>query len=171
MIGLKYITYSDGWYNVTGKQYIETKSKRIDLEPGLYNFNDLNNFFSHESVSLSVNYTNGFVTLEIPPSMEIELSSEMLSLLGFKHGRLTHGRHTGHKMVDIAKSKELRIFLDQINTTTNFLDGEPSALLGIIPVSNLINGCITELSMRIIDQNNTVLGNHDLRIIIEVLIQ
>ena len=45
MIGLKYTTYSDGWYNVTGKQYIETKSKRIDLEPGLYNFNDLNNFF------------------------------------------------------------------------------------------------------------------------------
>ena len=68
--------------------------------------------------------------------MEIELSSGILSLLGLKHGRLTAGRHTGQKMVDIAKTKELRIFLDQINTTTNFLDGEPSVLLGIIPVSN-----------------------------------
>ena len=189
MIGLKSITYWVGWYNVTGKQYLASKSKRIDLEPGLYNFNDLRQIFSDESVILSVNCTNGFVTLEIPPNKEIELSSGILSLLGLKHGRLTAGRHTGHKMIDIAKTKELRVFLDQINTTDNFLDGEPSTLLGIVPVSNkpfmkvvscrfefpifkkLINGCITELSVRITDQNNTVLDNHDLPIIIEVLIQ
>ena len=83
-----------------------------------------------------MNYTNGFDTLEIPPNKEIELSSGILSLLGFKHGRLTAGKHIRHKMIDIAKTKELRIFLDQINTTTNFLDGEPSTLLGIVPVSN-----------------------------------
>ena len=189
MIGLKSITYWVGWYNVTGKQYLATKCKRIDLEPGLYNLNDLRQIFSDESVIMSVNYTNGFVTLEIPPNKEIELSSGILSLLGLKHGRLTAGRHTGHKMIDIAKTKELRDFLDQINTTNNFLDGEPSTLLGIVPVSNklfgkvvscrfefpifkkLINGCKTELSVCITDQNNTVLDNHDLPIIIEVLIQ
>ena len=136
-----------------------------------------------------MNYTNGFVTLEIPPNKEIELSSEISSLLGFKRRRYTAGKHTGHKMIDIAKIKELRIFLDQINTTTNFLDGEPSTLLGIVPVSNkpfgkvvscrfefpifkkLINGCITELSVRITDQNNIVLDNNNLPIKIEVLIQ
>ena len=92
-------------------------------------------------------------------------------------------------MIDIAKTKELRAFLDQINTTNNFLDGEPSTLLGTIPVSNkpfgkvascqfefpifkkLINGCITELSVRITDQNNIVLDNNNLPIIIEVLVQ
>ena len=62
MIGITSITYLVGWYNITGKQYIETKSKRIDLEPGLYNFIDLRQIFSDESVILSVNYTNGFVT-------------------------------------------------------------------------------------------------------------
>ena len=136
-----------------------------------------------------MNYTNGFVTLEIPPNKEIELSSGISSLLGFKRRRYTVGKHTGHKMIDIAKIKELRIFLDQINTTTNFLDGEPSTLLGIVPVSNkpfgkvvsgrfefpifkkLINGCITELSVRITDQNNIVLDNNNLPIKIEVLIQ
>ena len=189
MIGLKSITYWIGWYNVTGKQYLATKSKRIDLEPGLYNFNDLRQIFSDESVILSVNYTNGFVTLEIPSNKEIELSSGILSLLGLKHGRLTAGKYIGHKMIDITKTKELRIFLDQINTTTNFLDGEPSTLLGSIPVSNkpfgqvascrfefpifkkLINGCITELSVRITDHNNIVLDNNNLPIIIEVLVQ
>ena len=136
-----------------------------------------------------MNYTNGFVTLEIPPNKEIELPSGISSLLGFKRRQYTAGKHTGHKMIDIAKIKELRIFLDQINKTTNFLDGEPSTLLGIVPVSNkpfgkvvscrfefpifkkLINGCITELSVRITDQNNIVLDNNNLPIKIEVLIQ
>ena len=135
MIGLKSVTYWVGWYNVTGKQYLTAKNKKTVLEPGLYNFNDLRQIFSDESVTLSVNYTNGFVTLEIPPNKEIELSSGISSLLGFKRRRYTAGKHTGHKMIDIAKIKELRIFLDQINTTTNFLDGEPSTLLGIVPVS------------------------------------
>ena len=39
MVGLNSIKYWIGWYNITGKQYIAiTKNKRIDLEPGLYNF-------------------------------------------------------------------------------------------------------------------------------------
>ena len=189
MIGLKSITYWVGWYNVTGKQKLATKSKRTDIKPGLYNFNDLRQIFSDESVILSVNYTNGFVTLETPQNKEIELSTGILSLLGLKHGRLTAGKYTGHKMIDIAKTKELRVFLDQINTTNNFLGGEPSTLLGIVLVSNkpfgkvvscrfefpvskkLTNGCITELSERITDQNNIVLDNNNLPIIIEVLKQ
>ena len=44
-IGLKSTTYWVGWYNVTGKQHIATKNKRTDLEPGLYNFNDLEDIF------------------------------------------------------------------------------------------------------------------------------
>ena len=176
-----------GW--LTGKQYLAIKNKKNVLEPGLYNFNGLRQIFSDEDITLSANYTNGSVTIEIPPNKEIELSSGISSLLGLKHRRLTAGKHTGHKMIAIAKTKELRVFLDQINTTNNFLDGKPSTLLGIVPVSNkpfgkvvscrfefpifkkLINGCITELSVRITDQNNTVLDNHDLPIIIEVLIQ
>ena len=189
MIGLKSITYWVGWYNVTGKQYLAIKNKKNVLEPGLYNFNDLRQIFSDEDIALSANHTNGFVTLEIPPNKEIELSSGISSLLGLKHRRLTAGKHTGHKMIDIAKTKELRVFLDQIYTTNNFLDGEPSTLLGTIPVSNkpfgkvtycqfefpifkkLINGCITELSVRITDQSNIVLDNNNLPIIIEVLVQ
>ena len=60
-MGLKSITYWVGWYNLTGKQYIATKSKKIDLEPGLYNFNDIKQIFANESISLSVNNTNNAV--------------------------------------------------------------------------------------------------------------
>ena len=33
-VGLRSIIYLFGWYNVNGKQYIATQSKRIDLEDG-----------------------------------------------------------------------------------------------------------------------------------------
>ena len=136
MVGLNSITYWVGWYNITGKQYITTKNKRIDLETGLYNFNGLRQIFEDESISLSVNNTNGVITIKIPQNMEIELSSGILLLLGIvsKHGRLTAGRHVGTKMVDFAKPKELRVYQDQINTANNYVNGIPSSLLIIIPV-------------------------------------
>ena len=37
-------------------------------------------------------------------------------------------------------SKELRIYLDRINTATNFVNGAPSTLLAIIPVSDRMFG-------------------------------
>ena len=75
VIKLKSITYWVGCYNVTGKQYIATKSKRIDLGPGLCNFNDLKQIFSDEYVILFVNYIKGFVKLDITTNMEIEFSN------------------------------------------------------------------------------------------------
>ena len=190
-IGLKSITYWIGWYNLTGKQYIATKSKKIDLEPGLINFNDIKEIFANEPISLSVNNTNGYITIEITQNIEIELSSGILSLLGIvsKHGRLVAGRHIGDKIIDVAKPKDLRIYLDLINTATNYVDGAPSTLLEFIPFSakpfgkvvshqfespifkKLANGCITELSMQITDENNVILENHGLPIIIGLLIQ
>ena len=133
---------------------------------------------------MSVNKANGLITLEIPPSTEIQLSIGILFLLGIvsKHGRLAAGRHTGDEIVDCAQPEELRIYLDQTN-------GLSSTLLAIVPVSDrpfgkavacrfecpvfkkLINGCITELSVRITDENDTVLNNHDLPITTELLIQ
>ena len=67
-------------------------------------------------------YTNGYITIEITPNIEIKLSSGILSLLGIvsKHGRLTAGRHIGDKIIDVAKPKDLRIYLDQINTATTY---------------------------------------------------
>ena len=155
-----------------------TKNKRIDLQPGLYNFSDLKDIFSNEGIELSVNKTNGLITQEIPPSTEIQLSSGIPSLLGIvsKHGRLAAGRHTGDKTVDFAQPKEFRIYLEKINTAPY---GAPSTFLAIVPVyrpygqavacrfecpvfKKLINGCITELSVRITDEKDTVLNNHDL---------
>ena len=52
----------------------------------------------------------------------------------------------GTKMVDFAKPKELRVYLDQINTTSNYVNGVPSSLLTIIPVSDKSFGRAVHLS-------------------------
>ena len=99
---------------------------------------------------------------------EIELTSGILSLLRIvsKHCRLTVGPHVGTKKVNFAKPKELRVFLDLINITSNYVNGVLSSLLTINSVSDksfgradhlsfarpafkqLINGCITEISFK-----------------------
>lgn len=190
-VGLKSITYWVGWFNITGNQSFSTRNKQFDLEPGLYNFNDLKNIFSDEGIDLSVNKINGIITLDIPSGTDVQLSPGILSLLGIvsKHGLLTAGQHIGDKIIDFAKPKELRIYLNEISTSTNFIDGAPSSLLSIIPVSDkpfgkavsyqlefpvfkhLVNGCITELSIHITDENNKFLNNNGLPINIELIIQ
>ena len=190
-VGLKSMVYWIGYYNLNDKQYIATKTKQIDIENGLYNFKDFKDIFSKENIDLSVNKNNGIATLEVPVGTEIEISKEILALLGItsKHGRFTAGKYTGTKMVDFAKPKELHVYLDQINSTDNFVNGVPSSLLAIIPVSdisfgkcayhsfdrpvfkNLTNGCITELSFKITDENNVLIDNHGLPIIVELNIK
>ena len=135
-VGLKSITYWVGWHNLIWKQFIATKNKMIDLEPGLYNFNDFKDIFLNQSINLSVNKTNGSITLEIPASTEIQLSTGILSMLGIisKHGQLNAGKHYGK--IDLARPKELRIYLKQINTATNYVDGAPSTLLAFILVAD-----------------------------------
>ena len=128
--------------------------------------------FSNECIDLSVNKSNGFITLEIPSGTEIHLSSGILSLYGIvsTHGRVAAGRHMGDKIVDFARPKELRIYPDQINTATNFVNGKSCTILAIILVSDrpfgkavvcrfeypafkkLTNSCITELPVRITDE-------------------
>ena len=167
------------------------KNKQFDLEPGLYNFNDLKRIFSNEGIYLSVNKINGITTLDIPTGTEVQFSPGILSLLGIvsKHGLLRAGQHIGNKIIDFAKPKELRIYLNQISTATKFVDGKPSSRLTVIPVSdkpfgkavscqlehpvfkNLINGCLNELSIQIKDENENILDNHGLPITIELIIQ
>ena len=124
--------------------------------------------------------------MEIPTNTELRLSAGILSLLGISKQRLT-GKHYGK--IDLIKPKWLYIYLNKISTATNYVDGAPSTLLAIIPVTDkpfgknvvhrfespifkkLENGCITELSLQITDETGTVLNNHGLPIIIGLLIK
>ena len=68
-----------------------------------------------------------------PQTLNSRLSAGILSLLGISKQRLT-GKH--HGKIDLAKPKWLYIYLNKINSTINYVDGAPSTLLAIIPVTD-----------------------------------
>ena len=55
---------------------------------------------------------------------------------------LCAGIYTGDRPVNFAKSKELRLHLEQLNTTDNLVDGAPSTLLSSIGVGCRVFGNI-----------------------------
>ena len=83
----------------------------------------------------------------------------------------------GRRAVKLIVHKWLYIYLDQLSTTSNIVDGAPSTLLAIIPASpikGIINttppsptykklevGHIYQLNLRVLDENGTIVQNRD----------
>ena len=176
-IGLKFIRYSIGWYNINGF-FKKDGEKSHKIEKGYYSFQQIAAEFQKENIVLSVNETNGIASLNTPK--ELKVNKELRHMLGFKNIRLFEPNklHYGNTFVDFAIYKSLYIHLEQVSTSYNYLDGAPSTLLTVIPVENkefgdnitvrfehpeykrLVNGDITELKLEIRDENNNKIINH-----------
>ena len=103
--------------------------------PGLYGFTDLRDILDDVTgvkTTLEVNLVNGIITLTIGQG-GIVLSDGLLSLLGLDDGlggqRLDTGTYNGDRPVNFTNMKELYIHFEQINSTSNVVDGAPSSLL------------------------------------------
>ena len=177
-IGLKFIRYSIGWYNVISGFYKKDGNKIHKIEKGYYSFQQIADEFRKENIVLTVNETNGIATLNTPT--ELKINKDLRNMLGFKNKRLfdPNELHYGNRFVDLATYKSLYIYLEQVSTSHNYLDGMPSTLLAVIPVENkefgdnitvrfehpdykcLINDVITELKLEIRDEKNNKIINH-----------
>ena len=130
---------------------------------------------------------DGKARITVPQNEELELTSDIASVLSFEAGKkYTPGNHH-RQIVNFAQPRELYIYLNQISTVTNYVNGAPLLVFILVadkpfgktvvcrfesPIfKKLINGCITELSLRITDETGTVLNNHGLPIIIELLVR
>jgi len=177
-IGLKFIRYSVGWYNVYNGNIRKVGEKPQKIETGYYSFQQIADEFRKEHIVLSVNETNGIALLNTPT--ELKINKDLRNMLGFNNKRIfePNETHYGNKFVDFAIYKSLYIYLEQVSTSYNFLDGMPSTLLTVIPVENkefgdnitvrfehpeykrLVNDDITELKLEIRDENNNKIINH-----------
>ena len=177
-IGLKFIRYSIGWYNVNHGFIRKTGEAQQRLVDGYYSFRQIADEFQKENIALSVNEANGIASLNTPT--EVKVSKDLGNMLGFSNKRKFEPNelHNGNKFVDFAIHKSLYIHLEQVSTSHNYLDGKPSTLLAVIPVENkefgeiitvrferpeykcLVNDVITELKLEIRDENNNKIINH-----------
>ena len=177
-IGLKFIRYNICWYNVYNGTIKKSGKKPQEIETGYYSFQQISDEFQKGNITLTVNETNGIATLDTPT--EIKINKDLRNMLGFQNKDIFEAKilHYGNKFVDLAIHKSLYIYLEQVSTSHNYLDGMPSTLLAVIPVENkefgdnitvrfehpeyksLINGEITELKLEIRDEKNNKIINH-----------
>ena len=195
-IGVSSVIYWVGYHNVSVDEYISIRRgedlSKVPVAPGLYNCTQLGKIISDavEGAEMKVSETDGLVALEIPSEYSVLLSPGLKSLIGLEdEGWFTSGKYVGDRVVDFVPFKAICIFLDELSTTENVVDGSPAALLDVIPVGTegfgrcvsqrfsspafkrLQHGIIGSLSLRIEGLGGEPIDNHSLPIIISLEIK
>ena len=104
----------------------------MKVRPGLYRFAHLRNPFNRVGVGfrLNLNMFTNVVELRVPSGWEVQITDGLLSLFGLDDGLhgvwLESGTYIGDRAVDFAGIKTLRIHLEQLSATENYVDGAPS---------------------------------------------
>ena len=186
-VALKSFHYEVGYHNVdphigfTIQLKSEDRYKSFRLYRGLYTFEQISRFFMESVPGITIKLNpSGLVELKFPQSVAFaELDSNLYRFLGIgAETRKTwiFGRFVGNTPAKLLVHKWLYIYLDQLSTTSNIVDGAPSTLLAIVPASatkGIINitpsnpmfkklaaGHIHQLNLRVLDENDTVVQNH-----------
>jgi hypothetical protein len=157
-VGLRNITYTVGWHNVEAGETFSWRelggsTSTVPIPPGLYGVEKLQEIIEETTADtmLVVCRENGLIKLTVGEECEVLFSNGLLHLLGLDDGLggqwLGAGIYTGDRPVNFAKSKELRVDLEQLNTTNNTLDGAPSTLLASIGVGCHTFGDIETVSL------------------------
>ena len=78
----------------------------------------------------------GLAEFNIPEALgTIIIKGQLLKILGIIGRQAITGKYVGDRPVQLIVHKLLYIYLDQLSTTSNIVDGAPSTLLAIIPAA------------------------------------
>ena len=138
--------------------------------------------------------TNGLIDLTIDAGWEIQLPDGILSgLLGLDDGLggvwLEQGNYQRNRPINFTPTKSLQVHLEQLSTSTNFINGSPSSLLALVQIDcirfgttnalkfdcpkfkRLSTGTLHELKVTIRDDTGRILDNHNLPISVVLEVQ
>ena len=190
-VGLRSINYTVGWFNVGPQEAFSWRPSgkteimgTIPFSPGLYSFSRLINLFSAIGINftLRLNRVNCSAKMRVPTGWEVHLTDGLLAQLNFDNddnGWFDSGTYVSDRPVDLASSEALHVYLEQLNTTGNFVNGAPSTLLTVVDISRnptfgstgtvrfetlelkrLSGGFVSELKVTISDHTGAVLDNN-----------
>ena len=169
------------WVNPS-KEYdpfdIATHStKSFALHEGLHSFEQLSRFFYEAVPGITLKFSNSnLAELDAPEHIgRIRLTGSLSQILGVDKKGWIRGKYDGDRPVKIIIHKWFYIYLDQLSTTSNLIDGAPSTLLAIVPAATsdgIINitpsnpmykklevGNIHQLNLRVLNENGTIVLN------------
>ena len=147
------------------------------MPAGLYNYEQLSKFLIKEIPTLmfEINKETRKIVLYISEMVgKIKLSGEMRRILGIDEMGWISEEYVGDRPVEFITPRLFHIYLDQLSTTSNLVDGAPSTLLAIIPVATggvvdinphypmykkLVVGHIHQLNLSMLDENGTIMQN------------
>ena len=192
-IALKSFHYEVGYHNLDPSATFGCASssqvrRSLPLYGGMYTFEQISRFLmeSVPGITLRLDIRNQ-TELDIPDSITVlTLDKTLVHFLGLESLPYTDkiraytyfypNKYAGRDQVKLIVHKWLYIYLDQLSTTSNIVDGAPSTLLAIVPASankGIINitpsnpmfkklaaGHIHQLNLRVLDENDKVVQNH-----------
>ena len=125
--------------------YRKTKERPYHIQDAYYSFQQIVDVFHGLNITLSVNETNGIVSLIT--DNELKISKGLKLMLGFGNKRKCEANttHVGDKSVDLATIKSVNIHLEQLNTSQNYFNGAPSTILAVVPIENKEYGDIVSV--------------------------
>jgi hypothetical protein len=137
-IGLCEISYSAKLINISAKLYnnkMKLDNEHREIPEGYYNFHTFaNKIFKPINITAKLNHETLLVTLIIPTGKKLAMSLNLARTLGFENNRFNEGTYTGENPI---KRFDLYLHLNELNTTKNLLNGNPSSVLEIIPTDRL----------------------------------
>ena len=154
------------------------RPRLIYVTPGLFTPERLSHFFMEKLPGLKMEIdTRGYLRLDITAiGGAIDFNADFGQILGIKERNWINGKYEGDRPVNISVHKWLYIYLDQLSTTSNLVDGAPSALLAIVPAAidgvaditlhspqykKMEAGHIHQLNLRVLDEDGKVVDNRE----------
>ena len=135
------------------------------MPAGLYDFERLSLFIKECIAGVYIKLTAAGI-----------LNLDLRQILGIAEKGWISGSYVGDRPAKTTVHMRLYIYLDQLTTTSNLIDGKPSTLLAIIPAANgetaditpsnpmykkLEVGDIHQLNLRVLDENGTIVQNRE----------
>jgi len=146
-VGLRSITYTVGRFNVGPQEAFSWRLSgkteimgTIPFPPGLYSFSRLINLFSAIRINftLRLNRVNCSAKMRVSTGWEVHLTDGLLEQLNFDNdndGWFDSRTYVSDRPVDLASPEALHVYLEQLNTTGNFVNEAPSTLLTVVKIS------------------------------------
>ena len=141
-IGLKRVYGRVGWYNIEEelewRYRVESNISKSTIQPGLYSFDDMTKVFTDEidGLEIDVDAKTAKITMNIPENHEIWIPDRIKKIFGLDDDNPLSLGYTGDHPVEFSP-RRIAVYLRQLSTTGNFLNGSTSNLLDFIPLTDV----------------------------------
>ena len=185
-VAIRSINYVVGYQNIKNFSFNvfigpDGRVTNFVIPPGLYTIKRLvrtiNSIFPQTEIKLSLSEETGIVTFTSEDTrISVVLSGGLHKILGFDNKKLSV-TYVGDRPAYLPTDTLFYIYLDQLSTSSNLVDGAPSSLLAIVPATadgdsvvrinpsnpmykRLQVGNIHQLSLRVLNERGEIFDNN-----------